>query len=210
MTPGFISTLANKLRGIFGNIPSGMEPFELDTGTEVVGGLTLPVTRVYPLRALPDGRQPIITSRHFLNNKERKNHNGVDFFYRWKAGDAAMKIGDGGRTKNWVNPIGTLAVAAADGIVTLAGPSATGHRVWVQHAGGLYTGYFHLTRLVRWVEAGTAIKAGEPIGYVGDNPKDNDARHLHFEVYQGDLGKYPRGTVDPERFLKGATVLKSV
>lgn len=210
MTPGFLSTLAGKLRGLFGSLPTGMEPFELDSGTEVVGGLTLPAKRNYPLEALPDGREPTITSRHFLNNKERKNHNGVDFFYRWRAGDAAMKIGDGGRTKNWINPIGTMAIAAADGIVTLAGPSATGHRVWIQHAGGLYTGYFHLLDLWPDVRPGAVVHGGDIIGRVGDNPKDNDARHLHFEVYQGDLGKYPRGTIDPERFLRGARILKPV
>lgn len=203
-----LSTLAQKLRGAFGSLPSGFEPFELDDGTEMVGGLLLPARRCYPLRALADRRKPTITSRHFLNNRERKNHNGVDFFYAWQAGDAAMRIGDGGRTARWFIPDRTLAIAPADGIITLAGQSRTGHRVWIQHAGGLYTGGFHMTEIV--VKAGDAVKMGDPIGVVGDNPVDNDARHLHWELYSGDLNKYPRGTVDPERFLKGAIVLPAL
>lgn len=201
-----LSNLARKLRSVFGpNVPTGLEPFELDDGTVTQDGLVLPAKRCYPLRALADGRKPTITSRHFLHNPERKNHFGCDFFYPWRAGDAAMKIGDGGRTAKWFIPDATFAIAAADGIVTLAGPSKTGHRVWVQHAGGLFTGFFHMTQI--FVKAGDAVKMGEPIGIVGDNPIDHDARHLHWELYAGDLGKYPRGTLDPERFLKGAIVL---
>lgn len=203
-----LANLARKLRAAFGaGVPTGLEPFELDAGTERVDGLVLPAQRCYPLRALPDGRKPTITSRHFLRNPERKNHNGVDFFYAWKAGDAAMRIGDGGRTARWFIPDRTWCVAPADGLVTLAGPSRTGHRVWIQHAGGLYTGYFHLTEIA--VKAGDAVKMGDAIGVVGDNPIDHDARHLHWELYAGDLAKYPRGTLDPERFLVGARVLEA-
>lgn len=203
-----LSDLAAKLRGIFGKLPSGMEPFELDDDTETVDGLVMPRNRVYPLRCLKDGRWPIVTSRHFLNNPQRKNHNGVDFFYRYQAGDPPMKVGDGGREKNWWIPESTYAHATADGIVTIAGASKTGHRVWIRHAGGLCTGYFHLTEL--FVKPGEAVKAGDAIGIVGDNPVDTDPDHLHFELYKGDLAKYPKGTVDPERFLRGAKILKSV
>lgn len=200
-----LSTLAQKLRGVFGSLPSGFEPFELDDGTETVGGLVLPARRCYPLRALADKRKPQITSRHFLNNPSRKNHNGVDFFYAWQAGDAAMRIGDGGRTARWFIPDRTWTIAAADGLVEIAGNSKTGHRAWVRHAGGLATGGFHMTEIV--VKAGDAVKMGDPIGIVGDNPADNDARHLHWECYLGEFAKYPRGTIDPERFLRGAIIL---
>lgn len=203
--PARISDLARKLRGIFGPLPSGFEPFELDEGTEKVGDLVLPFLRCHPLRALADGRKPTITSRHSLNNPERKGHNGVDFFYPWRAGDAAMRIGDGGRTAKWLIPDRTWAIAPADGLITLAGNSKTGHRVWIQHAGGLLTGGFHMTELA--VKPGDAVRMGDPIGIVGDNPIDHDARHLHWEVYRGPIGQYPKGTIDPERWLRGARVL---
>lgn len=203
--PSFLSKLAGRARRAFGTLPSGLEPFELDDGTVTLDKLVLPAKRCYPLRALADGRKPVITSRHAIHNASRSTHYGVDFFFAWKAGDAAMRIGDGGRTARWFIPDRTWAVAPAGGIVTLAGASKTGHRVWIQHAGGLYTGGFHMTEIV--VKAGDAVKMGDPIGVVGDNPIDTDARHLHWELYAGDLGKYPRGTLDPERFLQGANVL---
>jgi hypothetical protein len=206
MTPIWLTTLAERVRAAFGALPSGLEPFELDDGTERIGGLVLPFHRCYPLRALADGRKPTITSRHYLNNPERKNHNGVDFFYRYDAAkDPPMRAGDGGRTSRWWIPDRTWAIAPADGLVTIAGNSRTGHRVWIQHAGGLLTGGFHMTEI--GVKAGDAVKMGDPIGIVGDNPADHDARHLHWECYLGAIGKYPRGTVDPERWLRGAKVL---
>lgn len=196
-----LTPLAQFLRRIFGLLPSGFEPFEIDNGTEVVGGLTMPARRLYPL-PLYEARKPEITSRHKVHNPSRSKHYGVDLFYRWRAGDAAMKIGDGGRTKNWWVPLKTRVLAAADGTVEVAGVSKTGHRVWILHPGGLRTGYFHLSSLA--VKPGEAVKAGTFLGLVGDNPADYDARHLHFEVYKGELKSYPKGTVDPEIFLKGA------
>jgi murein DD-endopeptidase MepM/ murein hydrolase activator NlpD len=79
--------------------------------------------------------------------------------------------------------------------------------VWIAHAGGLRSGGFHLRELA--VKAGDAVRLGDAIGTVGDNPVDNDAAHLHWEVYQGPVTGYPRGTVDPERWLAGARVLPS-
>jgi hypothetical protein len=178
---------------------------EVDQGTETVGGLVLPFHRCWPLRALPDGRRPAITSRHAIHNPERPNHRGVDLFYRYQPGDPPMRVGDGGRTGRWWIPDHTWAVAPADGLVELAGTSRTGHRVWVRHAGGLLTGGFHMTELA--VKPGDAVRMGDPIGVVGDNPADHHARHLHWEVYTGPIGRYPKGTVDPERWLRGAKVL---
>lgn len=200
------ASLVERVRKIFGAAPSGFEKFYQDTGTETVGGVVVPIKRCYPLRALPDGRKPQITSGHFKRNPDRKNHNGCDLFYVWRAGDAAMRIGDGGRTAKWFIPDNTWAIAPADGIVQIAGNSKTGHRVWVQHAGGLLTGGFHMTKII--VEPGEAVRMGDDLGIVGDNPIDNDARHLHWECYVGELVKYPRGTIDPQaNFLVGAAVL---
>jgi len=72
-------------------------------------------------------------------------------------------------------------------------------------AGGVASGRAHLRGLAG--KAGDAVRLGEAIGTVGDNPVDNDAAHLHWEVYQGPVTSYPRGTIDPERWLAGARVL---
>lgn len=164
-----------------------------------------PVTRCYPLRALVDGRIPTITSRHAIHNPSRPNHRGVDFFYKRLATDPAMKVGDGGREKNWWIPPGTLVIAPAAGTVEIAGNSKTGWRVWVRHESGLATGGFHL-RDVR-VAIGDVVELGQDLGECGDNPADHDSVHLHWEVYRGALGKYPLGSIDPEIWLHGASIL---
>ncbi len=106
---------------------------------------------------------------------------------------AAGKKSDG--SPKWVVPTGTLAIAAAAGVVQLAGDSATGHRVWVDHGNGYRTGYFHLLDLR--VVVGARVVAGAALGLVGDNPADNDGRHLHFEV--SPIDRY--APLDPEPFL---------
>jgi hypothetical protein len=165
-----------------------------------------PAGRIWPLANLPDGRQPRITSRHWTKNPDRANpdrrHYGVDLMYDYLPTDPVVRIGDSGRTKGFWIPADTIAVACADGVVELAGPSRTGHRVWVRH-GTHALGYFHLQRLL--CTPGSTVKAGDPIGIVGDNPIDTDPDHLHFELYAGPLGGYPSGSVDPERWLLGAS-----
>lgn len=190
-------------------------PAQLNTGfpadweypqVVTVRGLTMPAHRCFPLRMLSDGRQPTVTSKHFSRNPERKNHFGCDLFYKYDLKiDPPMKIGDTGRTKNWWIPDKTIVIAQAEGDVELAGNSATGYRVWVRHEGGLATGGFHFSQI--FVKTGDSVKLGDPLGIVGDNPKDNDARHLHTELYNGRLSGYPRGTLDPELFWIGAKML---
>lgn len=153
-----------------------------------------------PLPALADGRRAVVTSS--FRPADRPNHDGVDWFYPWVAGDHPDFVGDhgaAGRAPNglpkWVVPTGTLAVAAAPGVVQMASDSPTGHRVWIDHGNGWRTGYFHLLDLR--VRAGDRVVSGVPVGLVGDNPADNDGRHLHFELSPVD--RY--APVDPEPFL---------
>lgn len=164
--------------------------------------------RCYPLRALADGRKPQITSGHATVNPSRPTHRGVDLFYPREAGDPAMPIGDGGRERDWWIPDGTIAIAAVAGVVTRAGPSATGYHAWIAIDDEWRIGYFHLSRLD--VQIGQRVELGAPIGVVGDNPKDRDARHLHFELYRGGLSSYPAGTCDPAPLLAGALILPAL
>lgn len=151
-----------------------------------------------PLPTLPDGRKPVITSS--FRPADRPNHDGADLFYPWAPGDVPNFVGDHGAAGSagiprWVVPIGVCAIAAAAGVVQLAGDSPTGHRVWIDHGNGLRSGYFHLLDLR--VKVGEVVVAGAPVGLVGDNPADSDARHLHFEL--SPVATYsPR---DPELYL---------
>ncbi len=154
----------------------------------------------YPLPTLRDGRRPVITSE--FRPADRPNHNGVDFFYHWQKGDDPSFIGDkgcAGRDANgnprWVVPYGVNAIAAAGGRVQIAGNSPTGYRLWIDHGNGWRTGYFHLQNLR--VAVGDEVFTGQELGRVGDNPKDNDGRHLHFELSPVD--RY--APIDPEPYL---------
>src|SRR5262245_2883075 len=110
------------------------------------------IPKVYPLPVLPDLRRPYITSGFKARNPSRPNHDGCDLFYRWRESDGPQKLGDGGATRDpahpgqprWFIPPGLRAIAAAAGTVTAAGPSRTGFHVWIAHADGNRTGYFHL------------------------------------------------------------------
>lgn len=157
-------------------------------------------TLYYPMPKLSDGRVPEVTSQY--RTKDRPNHNGVDLFYHWREGDKPDKAGDGLATGNvdghpkWVVPYGVYATAAAEGRIVEGGKTATGYRCWVDHGNGWRTGYFHLLDL-RY-KIGAPVAAGTPLGQIGDNPADHDARHLHFEL--SPVGVYR--PIDPQPYLK--------
>lgn len=154
----------------------------------------------WPLATLADGRRPLVTSS--FRPKDRPDHAGLDLFYVWAPGDKPDFVGDkgcAGKKPNgepkYVVPYKTDAIAAAEGIIQIAGNSPTGYRLWIDHGNGLRTGYFHLLDLK--VAVGDIIMLGAPLGLVGDNPKDHDGRHLHFELSPSD--RY--APMDPEPFL---------
>jgi murein DD-endopeptidase MepM/ murein hydrolase activator NlpD len=77
---------------------------------------------------------------------------------------------------------GTPIRAVTDGIVTLAGWSGGyGNMVKLSHAGGLGTGYGHMSRIA--VRPGARVVQGQVIGYVGTTGLSTGP-HLHFEVYR--------------------------
>lgn len=77
---------------------------------------------------------------------------------------------------------GTSIYAAADGIVTGAGPNGRyGNWMQIEHAGRLTTVYGHLSDFAPGVGAGTRVSQGELIGFVGNTGRSTGA-HLHFEL----------------------------
>lgn len=158
----------------------------------------------WPLPVLSDGRRPYITSS--FKPADRPNHVGLDMFYEFKLGDRPDFIGDrGGAGKGpkigdrqypkHVVPFDVTARAAGKGKVQIAGNSPTGYRIWIDHGNGWRTGYFHLLNL--YLNVGDTVLPGTPLGLVGDNPKDHDGRHLHFELSPVD--RY--APQDPEPYL---------
>ena len=88
---------------------------------------------------------------------------------------------------------GDTVVAAADGVVALVdGFLFAGNIVYLNHGGGLVSGYFHLTEQL--VEAGDTVTAGTPIGRVGATGRVTGP-HLHWVV------RYGTTSVDPRSLL---------
>lgn len=88
---------------------------------------------------------------------------------------------------------GDTVVAAARGIVEVVAPFLlAGNVVYLNHGGGLLSGYFHLSRQL--VQPGDTVDAGEPVGLVGATGRVTGA-HLHWVV------RYGRTSVDPRSLL---------
>jgi murein DD-endopeptidase MepM/ murein hydrolase activator NlpD len=55
--------------------------------------------------------------------------------------------------------------------------------VRIAHRGGtLYTWYFHLAAVPRWIHPGVKVTVGQVIGLVGDTGVKNSGPHLHFAM----------------------------
>jgi murein DD-endopeptidase MepM/ murein hydrolase activator NlpD len=88
---------------------------------------------------------------------------------------------------------GTPVYAPAAGLVVLAEPLfVRGNAVVLDHGGGVYTGYWHLSELN--VQPGDQVAAGQRLGAVGSTGLSTGA-HLHWEMRVGGL------PVDPLQWL---------
>jgi murein DD-endopeptidase MepM/ murein hydrolase activator NlpD len=115
----------------------------------------------------------------------------------------ASSFGDprdaGGREHQGIDifaPRGSPVLAAAEGWVTSAGTNNLGGNVvWIRTSRRQTHYYAHLeTQLVR---AGTHVRAGEPIGTVGNTGNARTtAPHLHFGIYRPGSG-----AIDPFPFV---------
>lgn len=82
-------------------------------------------------------------------------------------------------------PRGTPVYAAGDGTVTRANRFGSfGNYVSIRHANGYETAYAHLNGFARGVRAGTRVRQGQVIAYVGTTGRSTGP-HLHYEVHVG-------------------------
>ena len=85
----------------------------------------------------------------------------------------------------WGSPIR----AVTDGVVAFAGwHGGHGNMVKLAHAGGLGSGYAHMSRIA--VTPGARVSQGQVIGFVGSTGLSTGP-HLHFEVYRGAVAVDP-------------------
>ncbi|MFI6205673.1 M23 family metallopeptidase [Streptomyces sp. NPDC051041] len=89
---------------------------------------------------------------------------------------------------------GTTVMAATDGVVRTQYNTAYGNMMIVTAKDGTETWYCHLSTYI--VPSGTAVKAGQPIGYSG-NSGNSTGPHLHFEVRAAG-----GSTIDPLAWLR--------
>jgi murein DD-endopeptidase MepM/ murein hydrolase activator NlpD len=93
-------------------------------------------------------------------------------------------------------PTGAPVIAVGSGTVITAGWNSGGYGNFVQirHPNGLVSGYAHLSAIARGVRAGTSIRQGELIGYVGSTGLSTGP-HLHFMTLRGQTALDPRAVL---------------
>jgi hypothetical protein len=95
---------------------------------------------------------------------------------------------------DFAGKVGAPVSAPARGVVALVADFyLAGHAVYLDHGGGLLTGYFHLSRVD--VASGDTVSAGQRIGAVGRSGRVTGP-HLHW------IARYGEITVDPASLLR--------
>jgi len=140
----------------------------IDRERELIRGTLARVTPEWLLNG--DFRPPrrlTVTSpfgqRRLFNGELRSRHTGVDL--RGRLGDPVR--------------------AAGRGLVALTGAFYySGNAVYIDHGLGVYTGYFHLSKIL--VHEGDEVETGEVIGEVGATGRVT-APHLHWSLFVGGI-----------------------
>lgn len=98
---------------------------------------------------------------------------------------------------------GSLILSAAYGQVVWAGwrDNGGGYQVWVRHAPGLYTGYYHLSKVV--VRIGQKVARGKAVGVIGATGYAFGT-HLHFELWRNGVPGEADKRMNPLRYTKPA------
>ena len=100
----------------------------------------------------------------------RKSHNGVDFAARSGTPIMAAGVGTVERANRW---------------------STYGNYVRIRHSDGYKTAYAHLKSFARGIKAGSRVRQGQTIGYVGTTGASTGP-HLHYEVIKNGRKINPR------------------
>jgi len=102
-------------------------------------------------------------------------------------------------------PTGTPIYAAGDGVVQRANRfSSYGNYIKIKHNDTYSTAYAHLHGFAKGIRAGTRVKQGQTIGYVGSTGRSTGP-HLHYEVHKNGVKINPHSAKLPlGEQLKGA------
>jgi murein DD-endopeptidase MepM/ murein hydrolase activator NlpD len=102
----------------------------------------------------------------------------------------------------WGEPV----LAVHDGVVDRVnrGPNEDHGGVYVRiaHRGGsVFTQYFHLAAVPRWIKEGTETRAGQVVGLLGDTGVKRSGPHLHFTISVKPSRDLPEQYIDPEPII---------
>jgi len=93
---------------------------------------------------------------------------------------------------------GTPIRATADGKVTLAGKKGGyGRTIVIRHAGRFSTLYAHMNGFAKGIRAGSRVKQGQTIGYVGSTGLATGP-HLHYEFRVDGVHRNPLSYKTPK------------
>ncbi len=102
------------------------------------------------------------------------------------------------RGTDYAAPRGTPIKAAGDGKVIFRGvKSGYGNVVILQHGGNITTLYAHMSKFASKVRAGTRVRQGQTIGYVGKTGLVTGV-HLHYEYRLNGVHRNPRTVKLPQ------------
>lgn len=83
---------------------------------------------------------------------------------------------------DWAAPRGTPIIASGNGVVEKAGwTNGYGNQTLIRHANGYVSSYSHQNAIARGVSAGSRVRQGQVIGYVGSTGLSTGP-HLHYEL----------------------------
>jgi murein DD-endopeptidase MepM/ murein hydrolase activator NlpD len=83
---------------------------------------------------------------------------------------------------DWAAPRGTPIMAAGDGIAErVSRTSGYGNLTVIKHTNGYMTAYAHQSAFAKGLTAGTHVRQGQIIGFVGSTGLSTGP-HLHYEV----------------------------
>jgi murein DD-endopeptidase MepM/ murein hydrolase activator NlpD len=134
-------------------------------------GIRPDIPSLWPVSATKSVSSPFGRRRSPWSSKRVQHHAGIDIR----------------------GPYGSPIVAAAAGRVTYSGRDpGYGNLVVINHGGGIYTWYGHLSRL--HADKGAVVEQGAKIGLLGSTGRSTGP-HLHFEV------RVNGRPVNPERYF---------
>ena len=83
---------------------------------------------------------------------------------------------------DWAAPMGTPIFAAGSGTLEKVGwESGYGKYIRIKHNNGYETAYGHMTAFAKGMQAGTRVRQGQVIGFIGSTGLSTGA-HCHFEI----------------------------